>query len=85
MSLTPTSVRRMRAVIERCRASGGFLCVSREHRASLLLKQQVLPTSFVARVLVVWASLLSKWHACPTCTVFCYYDLLGPDIHCSDF
>ena len=45
VSLTPTSVRRMRAVIERCRASGGFLCVSREHRASLLLKQQVCLSS----------------------------------------
>jgi hypothetical protein len=33
-------VHRMRIVLERCREDGGFLCVCREDRQSLLLKQQ---------------------------------------------
>jgi hypothetical protein len=33
---------RMRVALERCKEDGGFLCVSREHRQSLLLKRQEL-------------------------------------------
>ena len=43
VSLDGSRVARMHAVLERCRASGGFLCIAREHRASLLLKQQARP------------------------------------------
>lgn len=34
----------MRAAVERCRAGGGFVCVAREHRQSLLLKRQEVST-----------------------------------------
>ena len=43
VSLDRTKLRLMRMQLERCRLSGGFLCVSKEHRQSLMLKQQARP------------------------------------------
>jgi hypothetical protein len=49
VSLDRVKLRLMRMQLERCRRSGGFLCVSKEHRQSLMLKQQVrLPKAFPA-------------------------------------
>jgi hypothetical protein len=43
IDVTPRKLELVHTLLKRCRASGGCLCVAREHRASLLLKQQVFP------------------------------------------
>ena len=41
VAMTETRAARMHLQLRRCHAAGGALCIAREHRASLLLKQQV--------------------------------------------